>query len=88
MRPCCDPDLKITNQSICKAFQLRIMHHHTKYGYKMFGTLADIIQASDIYFECSNQFPHKTFQLKMMYHQTNGCKRISSSEDIKGTSKF
>ena len=48
----------ITNQFFCMTFWLMMMHYHTNFGYKVFGSLEDIWTFNDIlcdlYLERSN----------------------------------
>ena len=76
--------LKIAFQSSCMTLHLIMMHHNTKFGYKMFGGLENIIWTNiniltlhcDLDPECGNPFFffYKTLWLTMMYDQTKcGC---------------
>ena len=58
------PALKTGNQSFCMTSWLRMIHHDTKFGKKIFGGLEDIIWTNieiltlycDLDLECSNPF--------------------------------
>ena len=43
MSPWCDLDLENSKPIFLHALLLTMMHHNTKFGNKMFGTLGDII---------------------------------------------
>ena len=85
MNPCCY--LENSKPIFLQALRLKMMHHNTKFGNKMFGGLEDIIWINmdiltlhcDLDLECSNTIFHKTLWLMMMYHQTQfGSKGINS----------
>ena len=69
---------------------LMLMHHHTKFGNKMFCSLENTIWTNtdiltlhcNLDLKCNNPFLNKTLWLMMMYHQTRfNCQGIKSSED-------
>ena len=83
--------LKIANQSFRMTLQLKMMHHNTKFGNKMFCNLEDIIWIhTDILtlvvtltLNAVIHLFHKALWLMMMYYQTKfGCQKINSSKDI------
>ena len=89
--------MKIANQSFCTKLQLMMMHHNTKFGNKIFGSLEDIMWTNtEIYsftviltLKTANQSFRKTIWLMMMHHHTQfGDKRLSDSEDIVETVIF
>ena len=68
-----------------------MMHHNTKFGNKIFGSLEDIMWTNTeicsftvaLTLNAVIQYFHKTLWRIMVYLQTKfGCQRISSSEDI------
>ena len=68
-----------------------MVHHKTKFGNKMLGSLEGIIWTNiniltlrcDLDAECSNLFFLRTLWLMMMYHLTKfGCQGVNSSENI------
>ena len=98
MSPCETLTLNITNQSFCVELWLMMMHHYTKFTYKIFGDSDDILQTNildiltftvTLALNAVLQHFHKTLWLMMMYHQTKcGWKRISDTEDVVETVIF
>ena len=58
--------LKIAQQSFCTTLWLVTMHHNTKFGHKMFGSLEDIIW-TNIDILTQYNFFQRTLLLIMMY---------------------
>ena len=81
--------LKTVNQFFCMTLWLMMLHKHTKFGNKMFGSLEDIWTNTDILtfivtltLNAVILFFNGTLQLMMLYYQTKfGRKPTSNLED-------
>ena len=92
MSPHCDLDLEDSNNNnkICMTIQLMMLHHHTKFGNKMFCESENIIQTfmnmlnlhCDLDLECSYPTFSTKHSLMMLYYEIKyGCKWTSSLGD-------
>ena len=101
MNPHCDLDLEDSNNNNTKfrtTLWLMMLHHHTKFGNKMFCGSQNSFQTNihcilnllcDLDLEHSNPFFHWTLWPMMLYYQTKfSCKPTSSLEDTTETVLF